>query len=152
MFRQVLPRFYAAAAVLALAACSSTPYAPVVAPSEPIDPAAFEQKVDTFIVLLDASGSMNSDDTGRPRIYDAQDWTASFNNTVPDGMAFNSGIITFGKGATGSCIGYGIASQLYGPTAYNKSDFASALGSLECAASTTPLDHDSVPPACVSSS
>ncbi len=31
-------------------------------------------------------------------------------------MDFNAGIVTFGKGATGSCIGYGIASTLYGPT------------------------------------
>lgn len=139
MFRQALPRFIAATALLALAACSSTPYAPVVAQSDPIDLNAYEQKADTFVVLLDASGSMNNDDAGRPRIYDAQDWTASFNNTVPDGLGFNSGIITFGKGATGSCIGYGIASQLYGPTAYNKADFASALGSIECAASTTPI-------------
>ena len=32
-----------------------------------------------------------------------------------------------------------MASQLYGPAAYDKADFASALGSIECAASTTPI-------------
>ncbi|NQX88309.1 MAG: OmpA family protein [Halioglobus sp.] len=139
MFRKALPRFVAVAALLALAACSSTPYAPVVAQSDPIDLSAYERKADTFIVLLDTSGSMNDEGTGRPRIDTAEDWTASFNNTVPDGVGFNAGIITFGKGATGSCIGYGIASQLYGPTVYNKADFANALGSIECAASTTPI-------------
>ena len=36
-------------------------------------------------------------------------------------------------------LGYGIASQLYGPTTYNKADFGDAVGSLECAASTTPI-------------
>jgi len=138
MFRQTFPGFLVAFFVVALAACSSTPYVPSVSQADPIDPAGYTKKVDTFIVLLDASGSMNSDDTGRPRIYDAQDWTASFNAAVPD-MDFNAGIITFGKGATGSCIGYGVASQLYGPTAYNKADFAKALSSIECAASTTPI-------------
>jgi OOP family OmpA-OmpF porin len=122
----------------ALAACSSTPYTPVVSQADPVDLTAYEQKADTFIVLLDASGSMNNDDAGRPRIYDAQDWTASFNSTVPP-LDFNAGIVTYGKGATGSCIGYGIASVLYGPTAYNADDFAKALGSIECAASTTPI-------------
>ncbi len=139
MFRQAFPRILAAFALLALAACSSTPYTPAASQTNPIDVTTYEQKVDTFIVLLDASGSMNNDETGRPRIHDAQDWTASFNNVVPEAMDFNSGIITFGKGATGSCIGHGIASQLYGPTSYNKVDFASALGAIECAASTTPI-------------
>ena len=137
MFRQTYPRFTVALIFMALAACSSTPYTPVASQADPIDLAAYEKKADTFIVLLDASGSMNSDDAGRPRIYDAQDWTASFNKTVPE-LDFDAGIITFGKGATGSCIGYGVASQLYGPTDYSKVDFATALGSLECAASTTP--------------
>jgi OOP family OmpA-OmpF porin len=138
MFKRYFINFMMALSLVALAACSSTPYAPVAAQADPIDVTAYERKVDTFIVLLDASGSMNTDDEGRPRIYSAQDWAASFNNTVP-AMDFKAGIVTFGKGATGSCIGYGIASTLYGPTSYNTADFAKALGSIECAASTTPI-------------
>jgi OOP family OmpA-OmpF porin len=138
MSKKALVGLVAAFSLAALAACSSTPYTPVVSQADPIDTLAYAQKVDTFIVLLDASGSMNNDDAGRPRIYDALDWMASFNNAVPP-MEFNSGIVTYGKGATGSCIGYGIASTLYGPTAYNSADFANALGSIECAASTTPI-------------
>ena len=137
MSKQILG-FIAAFSLVALAACSSTPYAPVVSQADPIDLTMYEQKADTFVVLLDASGSMNNDDAGRPRIYDAQDWTASFNNVIPP-LDFDAGIVTYGKGATGSCIGYGIASILYGPTDYNKTDFANALGSIECAASTTPI-------------
>jgi len=138
MSRQSFQGFLVAFMLVGLAGCGGTPYTPVVSQADPIDTAAYAQKADTFIVLLDASGSMNSEDTGRPRIYTAEDWTASFNQAVP-AMDFDAGIITFGKGATGSCIGYGIASQLYGPTDYNKADFASALGSLKCAASTTPI-------------
>lgn len=127
-----------ALSMVGLAACSSTQYQPVVAQADPIDVTAYAQKADTFMVLLDTSGSMNNDDEGRARIYGAQDWTASFNSAVPP-MNFDAGMVTFGKGATGSCIGYGIASTLYGPTTYNSADFASALGSIECAASTTPI-------------
>jgi OOP family OmpA-OmpF porin len=139
MFKRYFINFMMALSLVALAACSSTPYAPVAAQADPIDVTAYERKVDTFIVLLDASGSMNTDDEGRPRIYSAQDWTASFNNAVPP-MDFKAAIVTYGKGATGSCIGYGLASTLYdGLSTYNSADFAKALGSIECAASTTPI-------------
>ncbi len=138
MLKNLLLRSMAVASLGALIACSSTPYTPVTSQSNAIDLSSYVQKADTFVVLLDASGSMNNDDSGRPRIYDAQDWTASFNNTVPP-LMFQSAIITFGKGATGTCMGYGVASRLYGPVAYDKAEFASALGSIECAASTTPI-------------
>jgi OOP family OmpA-OmpF porin len=138
MFRKPLIGIMTAFSLVGLAACSSTQYTPVVAQAEPIDVTAYARKADTFIVLLDTSGSMNNDDDGRAKIYSAEDWTASFNNAIPP-MDFNAGMVTFGKGATGSCIGYGIASTLYGPTTYNSADFASALGSIECAASTTPI-------------
>lgn len=124
--------------VMALAACGGTPYTPTASTGDPIDPGAYAKKVDTFIVLLDTSGSMNKEDEGRPRMHAAEDWTASFNNAVPP-MDFKAGMVTFGKGATGSCIGPGIASTLYGLTNYNSADFAKALGSLKCAASTTPI-------------
>lgn len=139
MFKRSFISLTMVLSLAALAACSSTPYTPVASEADPIDVTAYARKVDTFVVLLDASGSMKNDDTGRPRIYSAQDWTASFNNAVPP-MDFKAAIVTYGKGATGSCIGYGLASTLYdGLSTYNSADFAKALGSIECAASTTPI-------------
>ena len=133
-----LRSFIAVLFMAALAACGSSPYAPVVTKADPIDPDAYARKVDNFIVLLDTSGSMNTDDQGRPRMYAAQDWTASFNSAVPP-MDFKAGLVTFGKGDTGSCIGYGIASNLVDFSTYNATAFGNALGSLKCAASTTPI-------------
>lgn len=124
--------------LLAIAACGGTPYSPSAKSGDAIDVNAYTKKVDNFIVLLDTSGSMNTPDEGRPRMNTAADWTASFGNAVP-AMDFKSGIVTFGKGDTGSCIGYGIASTLYGPTSFNAADFNRAIGSLKCAASTTPI-------------
>lgn len=138
MHKQTVRRLMMILPLLALAACSRTPYTPVAQQGDPIDVNAYTKKVDTFIVLLDTSGSMKTEDDGRPRMFNAEDWTASFGQAVPP-MDFQSAIITFGKGATGSCIGYGVASTLYGPAAFNSADFASALGTLECAASTTPI-------------
>ena len=121
-----------------LGACGSAPYTPVAQQGEPIDVNAYTRQVDTFMVLLDTSGSMKEDGQGNSSMHAAQDWTASFGESVP-AMGFNSGIVTFGKGATGSCIGYGIASTLYGPAVYNSADFVNALGTIRCAASTTPI-------------
>ncbi len=78
MLRKTLSGVVTALSVMGLAACSSTQYSPVATQAAPIDVTEYAKNADTFMVLLDTSGSMNNDDQGRPRIYDAQDWTASF--------------------------------------------------------------------------
>jgi OOP family OmpA-OmpF porin len=121
-----------------LTACGGTPHSPVVTAADPIDTGAYARKVDTFVVLLDASGSMNTEDGTQPRINTAEDWTASFNKAVPP-MDFKAAAVTYGKGASGSCIGPGVSSTLYDLQTFNSANFASALDSLKCAASTTPI-------------
>ena len=138
MYKQPVRSLMMGLSLMALAACSSAPYTPDAKQGEPIDTSAYTKQVDTFVVLLDTSGSMNTEDAGRPRMYTAEDWAASFGNSVP-AMGFNAAVVTFGKGATGSCIGYGLASTLYGPAEYNAAEYSKALGTLECAASTTPI-------------
>lgn len=138
MYKRPFRSLMVGVALTALAACGGTPYTPVAKQGDPIDVGAYTKQVDTFVILLDTSGSMKTEDTGRPRMYTAEDWTASFGNAVP-AMDFNAAVVTFGKGATGSCIGYGLASTLYGPTTYNAAGFSNALGTLKCAASTTPI-------------
>jgi OmpA-OmpF porin, OOP family len=127
-----------AVSLAVLAACSSAPYTPVATPAEALDPAAYTKKVESFVVLLDTSGSMISEDQGRPRIYNAQDIVASFNSIVPP-LDYDAGLVTYGKGSTGTCMGYGVATTIYGLEPYTQADFAQALGSIQCAASTTPI-------------
>ena len=138
MLKQSFRSLMLAAPLVVLAACSSTPYAPVASTTAALDANAYTKKVDSFVVLLDTSGSMTTEDEGRPRIYSAQDLVASFNGAVPP-LAFEAGLVTYGKGSSGSCIGYGVASTLYGLEPYEKAEFARALGTIECAASTTPI-------------
>jgi OOP family OmpA-OmpF porin len=124
--------------VAVLAACSSAPYTPVAITAEPLDPAAYVKKVDSFVVLLDTSGSMTNEEAGRPRIYNAQDVVASFNSIVPP-LDYDAGLVTYGKGSSSTCTGYGVATTIYGLEPYLQADFAQALGSIKCAASTTPI-------------
>lgn len=138
MFRQTLFKFVMVFSIVTLTACGSAPYSPVASQADPIDTLAYAPKVDNFIVLLDTSGSMTNDEKGRPRIYDAQDWVASFNGAVPP-FDYKAGLITYGKGSSGTCVGYGVASTIYGLSPYNAADFGSALNTIECAASTTPI-------------
>lgn len=137
MFKQPLLGLLIVMSLGVLSACSSTPYSPVAAQVPPVDVTAFAPKVESFVVLLDTSGSMKEVDDGRPKIQAAQDLVASFNSAVP-AAGFQAGLVIFGRGA-GTCWGYGAADTLYGLAPYDQADFASALGSIECAASTTPI-------------
>ena len=138
MFKYPFQTLLMAVSLAMLAACSSAPYTPVAIPAEPLDPAAYTKKVESFVVLLDTSGSMISEDEGRPRIYNAQDIVASFNSIVPP-LDYDAGLVTYGKGSSGICTGYGVATTIYGLEPYTQADFAQALGSIKCAASTTPI-------------
>jgi OOP family OmpA-OmpF porin len=133
-FRSITGLLFAAV----LTACGGTPHTPVVTPADPIDTNAYARKVDTFVVLLDASGSMNTEEGTQPRMNTAEDWTASFNKAIP-AMDFKAAMVTYGKGASGSCIGPGVSSTLVDYSTFSSAEFAAALDSLKCAASTTPI-------------
>ena len=123
---------------LVLAGCSSNPpYTPASVQPVSIDTTAYAPKVASFVVILDVSSSMGEDYQDRPKVHTAQDLAASFNSTVPP-LHFQAGLVTFGN-SSGRCLGRGTANAVYGLTSYTPADFASALGSLECAGGTTPM-------------
>lgn len=137
MIKDFLPGVAIALTVALLAACGGTPYTPVSNRAATVDTTDFEKKVDTFAVLLDTSGSMSDDAEGKPKIHVAEDVVASFNSAVPP-LDFNAMMLTFGKGVH-ACSGYGAVSNIYGPATYNANEFGTALSSIKCAASTTPI-------------
>ena len=123
---------------LVLAGCSSNPpYTPASVQPVSIDTTAYAPKVASFVVILDVSSSMGEDYQDRPKVHTAQDLAASFNSTVPP-LDFQAGLVTFGN-SSGRCFGQGTANAVYGLTSYKPADFATALGSLECAGGTTPM-------------
>lgn len=120
-----------------VSACASTHFEAAAPLAQPVDMTEFAPKADTFLVLLDTSGSMRDDDPDQAKFQTAQNMVANFNAAVPE-AGFNSGLIIFGKGA-GSCMGDGVARTLYGMETYNSDDFLAALNTIDCVRSTTPI-------------
>jgi hypothetical protein len=137
MSKRLLFPFIAVLATTLLGACAGSSYEPAAATSEPVDLSEFAPKVDTFIVLLDTSGSMRDDSNTDAKFRTAQNMVANFNAAVPE-AGFNAGMVIFGKGA-GSCMGNGVAKKIYGMTEYKTDEFLSSLGSIDCVRSTTPV-------------
>jgi OmpA-OmpF porin, OOP family len=137
MSKRLFLPFIALLSTIFLGACAGSSYEPAAAQSEPVDLSEFVPRVDTFIVLLDTSGSMRDDDNTDAKFRTAQNMVANFNAAVPE-SGFNAGLVIFGKGA-GSCMGNGVAKKIYGMTEYKTDDFLSSLGSIDCVRSTTPV-------------
>lgn len=138
MLKQFILGGITAVSMAIVAGCGSNPpYQPSAVQPQAIDTSAYAPKVDSFVVILDVSSSMAEDYQERPKVHTAQDLVASFNSTVPAGK-YQAGLVTFGR-SSGRCIGGGTANAAYGLAPYQSADFASALGSLECAGGTTPM-------------
>ena len=129
--------FFTLGALTLLTACAGPSRVPSDSMTQPVDLDAFTPKVDTFVVLLDTSDSMEDGGEQNDKFQTALDLVASFNKAVPD-MDFQSGLILFGKGA-GNCTGHSMANQIYGMTGYNTGDFLGALNAIECTGGGTPI-------------
>ncbi len=105
--------------------------------------AGYTQNVDNFLVILDASGSMDDTylGTGFPETSSAdkfsveKEFLSRMNKTIPH-LKLNSGLRTFGFGP---CLGWSFT-QLNAPMApYSPSSFQSTLDSLECSSGGSPM-------------
>jgi len=65
-----------------------------------MSPAKYEKRADTFVIIQDASSSMNGEYMGRTNIDLAKETLSHFNQTIPQ-LGFNAGLTAFG---TGGCI------------------------------------------------
>ena len=137
MYKRGLSLGLTLSAVTLLAACAGSPRAPSGTMAQPVDLDAFTPKVDTFVVLLDTSDSMDDGGAQNDKFQTALNSAASFNQAVPD-IDFNAGLVLFGK-AKGNCTGHSNANQIYGMTTYNTSDFSGALNSIDCIGGSTPI-------------
>lgn len=134
--------------LLALSGCAGQP----VSGFQPFTPedlngkiksGEYTQKIDSFLVITDASSSM--DDTylgpGFPETPSAdkfsveKEFLSRMNKTIPD-LKLNSGLRTFGFGP---CLEWGFT-ELNAPMApYSPSAFQGALDRLECASGGSPM-------------
>jgi OOP family OmpA-OmpF porin len=103
-----------------------------------VDTSAYVAKVDAFVVVIDASSSMNYYYTDfRPNFFTAKDIINNMNQTIPT-LGYKSALVGFG---TGCCVNHEDAIVLYGPATYRRADFANGLSKLECAGGRTPMSE-----------
>ena len=138
MNKKLLATVFALVLVVSLVGCLSKP----VGPATPFQPAAIDQqayvkKVDTFVVVLDASETMGDMYNGRRKIDIAKDIIAHMNQTIPP-LDYRAGVVAFGSG---SCLDNKDAKVLYGMASYRRADLASGLDSLKCAGGISPMSE-----------
>jgi OOP family OmpA-OmpF porin len=113
----------------------------------PVKAGKYVQKVNTFLVILDASGSMAKSYKGQAKVFLAKDMVSRMNQTIPD-MKLTGGLRVFGRIARPfslqdspmySLTGYK-NDLIYGLTPYTKSGMAESLKVVERAGGFTPLD------------
>ena len=97
----------------------------------------YVQKVDNFLILLDASSSMDSCYQGQQKLHIAKDLVNSMNRTMPD-MKLVGGLSAFG---TGSCLSNQKSVLTYGMTEYVKDGLFKGVEQVTCAGGNTPLAY-----------
>jgi len=105
--------------------------------------AQYGKKADTFVIIQDASSSMNEQhthdtryvahrDAGQSKLELAKETLSHMNQTVPQ-LDFKSGLTAF----SGGC--YNQAKVLYGLETYDRDSLGGGLAKLTCTSGTTPM-------------
>ena len=97
----------------------------------------YVQKVDNFLILFDASSSMDSCYHGQQKLHIAKDFVNSMNRTMPD-MKLMGGLSAFG---TGACLSNQKSVLTYGMTEYVKDGLFKGVEQVTCAGGNTPLAY-----------
>jgi OOP family OmpA-OmpF porin len=120
-----------------LAGCAGAPYEPTSFSPAGIDTSAYVAKVGAFVVVMDASSSMDFDHEERKNFYTAKDVVTHLNQTVPE-LGYKAALVGFGSG---SCVNGEHAQVVYGPDTYQRAGFSEGLMLLECAGGITPISE-----------
>ena len=94
-------------------------------------------KVNTFLLILDASGSMDDIYKDKKKIYTALTFAYRLNTTLPQ-MPLETGIRTFGR--RGGFFSAEYTTLVYGIEPYTKSGFENALGQITATQGLSPLE------------
>jgi OOP family OmpA-OmpF porin len=108
-------------------------------PQTPFQPKALQaggygQKVDNFLVILDASGSMDEAYRGQKKLDYAKDIVSRMNQTIPD-LKLTGGLREFSP----SIWSGDLTRLVYGQTAYSKAGLEDALQQVKRAGGHSPL-------------
>ncbi len=93
------------------------------------------QKVDNFVVILDASSSMSGSCQGRNKLKFAKEIVSHMNETIPD-LKLSGALRTFGQGY---CPFHKRTRLIYGLTGYSKAGLQQAVDTVTWAGGKSPL-------------
>ncbi|SMD03580.1 OmpA-OmpF porin, OOP family [Desulfocicer vacuolatum DSM 3385] len=134
MGKRILKGLVVFASMMLMVACAAKgPNQPLPAFSPAkIDAADYTSKIDNFIVVLDASSSMNDACKGTPKYTLATELISRMNQTVPE-LGQSAGLRSFG-------LNKSMSTQLqYGMTTYSTADFGAALKKITNINGFTPM-------------
>lgn len=119
-----------------LSSCAmQKPLAPFQARDLNAQLAQYTKKVDNFMVILDASSSMDQTYQGENKLTLAKDMVNAMNHTI-DGLDLNGALRTFGHSW---CPFSKKTRSIYGPALHDKADFEQALQTVNFASGQSPM-------------
>jgi OOP family OmpA-OmpF porin len=95
--------------------------------------AGYEQKVDNFLVILDASGSMGKTYKEQRKFHLAKEVARRMNQTIPD-LELTGALRTLGQGRHNKTV------LVYGPKPFEKAEFGEALNAVNWGGDTPLAD------------
>jgi OOP family OmpA-OmpF porin len=95
----------------------------------------YTKKIDNFLVILDASGSMNQYYKGQRKFDIARDIVSGMNQTIPD-LGYTGGLRTFGQSWWYFSKK---TTRVYGMTPYSQGEFQGALEAVKPVGGISPL-------------
>lgn len=97
----------------------------------------FDKKVDNFLVIFDASGSMSKPHKGTPKVNLAKDIVYRMNQTIPY-LELMGGLRMFGRTTS---VGKAETKLIWGMKRYNKNGLTAALDNIGFPMGESPLNH-----------
>ncbi len=119
-----------AVAAMSLIGCATTQPSGDSFNAKQLSTANYTKKVDTFVIIHDASSSMAHKHMGRYKIDISKETLSNMNQTIPQ-LGFNSGLISYGNGAK---VRYGLAE-------YSRNGLGDAIAKLTNANGPSPMDE-----------
>jgi OOP family OmpA-OmpF porin len=108
---------------------------------QPVDLTAgsggYVKKIENFLIILDASGSMSETYQGRTKVETAVEIADRLNRTIPD-MGFIGGVRTFGNTISPFTRQ---TDRIYGMTRHDKQALSGALADIGWAGGLSPMDR-----------
>jgi OOP family OmpA-OmpF porin len=126
------PLFFAMMSVLFIGCATQQPKTPFKA--QAVEAGQYKQRVDNFMIILDASGSMAEAYKGQAKLDYAKEIVSRMNQTIPD-LKLAGALREFSP----SLWSGELTSLMYGLTAYTKPGLEDALQKIKHAGGNSPL-------------